>query len=112
MSDQERKEVEMKVFEKIEDIKGVYANALTIRIQDRDVILDFYEDIGIKEQSLIQRILVSRIILPHYLLSLLPDFFRSELSNWQNQKDKSLYDQMNRSSLSPTISESPKKPTR
>jgi hypothetical protein len=69
---------------KPEDIKGNYANAIQITVQERDIVLDFISSVNINGQSTSS--LASRVFLNHFVAKDLAALLNGVIAKWEEHK--------------------------
>jgi Protein of unknown function (DUF3467) len=69
---------------KPEDIRGNYANALQITVQDRDIVLDFISSVNIRGQ--VTSSLASRVFLNHFVAKELANMLNGVIAKWEEHK--------------------------
>ena len=69
---------------KPEDIRGAYANALQVTVQDRDIVIDFISSVNINGQTTSS--LVSRVFLNHFVAKELAGMLTGVIAKWEEHK--------------------------
>ena len=72
---------ELQVNARPEELKGGYANIVSVTSQERDVVIDFLAHTRIGDQQQAQ--LVSRIFLNHFTAKELAEVIQKTLAEWE-----------------------------
>ena len=67
-----------------EDMKGNYANIVSVTSQERDVVIDFLAHTRVGDQQQAQ--LVSRIFLNHFTAKELAEVIQKTLAEWEKMR--------------------------
>jgi hypothetical protein len=67
-----------------EDMKGSYANIVSVTSQERDVVIDFLAHTRVGDQQQAQ--LVSRIFLNHFTAKELAEVIQKTLTEWEKMR--------------------------
>ena len=67
-----------------EDMKGNYANIVSVTSQERDVVIDFLAHTRVGDQQQAQ--LVSRIFLNHFTAKELAEVIQKTLTEWEKMR--------------------------
>lgn len=67
-----------------EDVKGRYANIVSVTSQERDVVIDFLAHTRIGDQQQAQ--LVSRMYLNHFTAKELAEVIQKTLAEWEKMR--------------------------
>ena len=67
-----------------EDLKGRYANIVSVTSQERDVVIDFLAHARMGDQQ--QGQLVSRIFLNHFTAKELAEIIQKTLGEWEKMR--------------------------
>ena len=75
----------MQVNARPEDLKGQYANIVSVTSQERDVVIDFMAHTGIAGTQP-QAQLVSRMYLNHFTAKELAEIIQKTLTEWEKKR--------------------------
>lgn len=75
---------ELQVSARPEELKGQYANIVSVTSQERDVVIDFLAHTRIGDQQQAQ--LVSRIFLNHFTAKELAEVIQKTLAEWEKMR--------------------------
>jgi len=75
---------ELQVNARPEELKGQYANIVSVTSQERDVVIDFLAHTRIGDQQQAQ--LVSRIFLNHFTAKELAEVIQRTLAEWEKMR--------------------------
>jgi len=75
---------ELQVNASPEELKGQYANIVSVTSQERDVVIDFLAHTRIGDQQQAQ--LVSRIFLNHFTAKELAEVIQRTLAEWEKMR--------------------------
>ena len=81
---EENKPQNNQLFAKPEDLRGNYANALQITVQDRDIVLDFISSVNVNGH--VTSSLASRIFLHHFVAKDLARLLNGVIAKWEENK--------------------------
>jgi hypothetical protein len=81
---EENKPQNNQLFAKPEDLRGNYANALQITVQDRDIVLDFISSVNVNGH--VTSSLASRIFLNHFVAKDLARLLNGVIAKWEENK--------------------------
>jgi len=75
---------ELQVNARPEELKGAYANIVSVTSQERDVVIDFLAHTRIGDQQQAQ--LVSRVFLNHFTAKELAEVIQKTLAEWEKMR--------------------------
>jgi len=81
---EENKQQNNQLFAKPEDIRGNYANAIQITVQDRDIVLDFISSVNVNGH--VTSSLASRVFLNHFVAKDVARLLNGVISKWEESK--------------------------
>lgn len=67
-----------------DELKGRYANGLSVTVQERDIVIDFLSTVKIGNQ--INNSLVSRIFLNHFVAAELVKLLEQTRKQWEDKR--------------------------
>ncbi len=81
---EENKPQNNQLFAKPEDLRGNYANAIQITVQDRDIVLDFISSVNVNGH--VTSSLASRVFLNHFVAKDLAKLLNGVIAKWEESK--------------------------
>jgi hypothetical protein len=84
MAEENKPNQNNQLFAKPEDLRGNYANALQITVQDRDIVLDFISSVNVNGH--VTSSLASRVFLNHFVAKDLANLLNGVITKWEEHK--------------------------